>query len=437
MVIYFLGNCNLDAGYLRTATGNFEKAVEWDASLSDARNNLGVCYKSAGDLERAIATFEEVLIYKPKEEYALVNLAQCYEARADWEKALTYSQAALKINNTFLEALATAWFACERMGNTHNAERYREMFLVNGGAGETLDEWAGDLSAPPSVKTERKGNKLYDHAMAVRVVKMICEESAMEAYRLRLEIGKTDIFDSKVGGFPYWDPKKPYPRDSQGNLMSLLAQINFEGEALRDERLPDHGMLQFFIADSIPGAEGSVEMYGIDFDNPDDQKDFRVVYHEWLDRKVGEGEIREMGVPVIPNEGEWCPVLQEAKICPELFIDNVDLYTMDAYDYEKAAVKECLYEEWGEQGLVDYFSEDDGIFIGEELDTQSHKLLGYPNFCQDDPREDLSYYDTLLFQLVSGDCMMWGDGGIANFFINSKALREHIFSRIMYNWDCF
>lgn len=442
VVAYFLGNCNLEAGYLRAATENFEKTVEWDATLSDARNNLGVCYKSAGDLKRAIATFEEVLIYKPKEEYAFVNLAQCYEALADWEKALTYAQVALKLNNTFLEALATAWFACERMGNAHNAERYREMFLVNGGDEVTLQEWGGGFTASSAVEEDRKGRKTYDHAMAAKVVKWIQEESATEAYQVLLEAGETYLYDSKVGGLPYWDPAKAYPLDSHGNPLSLLAQINFEKEALHDKRLPDHGMLQFFIADAVSGTEGSIEMYGIDFEHPDAQKDFRVVYHEWLNRNVTEDDIRELGVHVMPNDGEWCPVLEEAEIRLEPFTDCVDLFSSDAYDYEKMAVKECLDEEWGEQGLLDYFSEEDNTYIMEELDTEGHKLLGRPNFCQDDPRgrlseDDMHYYDTLLFQLSSDDCLMWGDSGIANFFINSKALEEHNFSRILYNWDCF
>jgi len=31
---------------------------------------------------------------------------------------------------------------------------------------------------------------------------------------------------------------------------------------------------------------------------------------------------------------------------------------------------------------------------------------------------------------------MWGDAGVANFFINSADLINKDFSRVMYNWDC-
>ena len=211
---------------------------------------------------------------------------------------------------------------------------------------------------------------------------------------------------------------------------------------MRDSRLPDQGILQFFIADSTPETEGSIEMYGVDFEEPDVQKDFRVVYHEWINRQVEEGDILRMGVPVMPNEGEWCPVMQEARIHTESFVDTVSPFTTEFYDYEKAAVKECLDEEWGEKGLLDYFSEEDGEYILEELDTEGHKILGSPAFCQDDPRAGLPeesriYYDTLLLQLASDDFVMWGDSGIANFFINSKALAERDFKRVLYHWDCF
>lgn len=49
-------------------------------------------------------------------------------------------------------------------------------------------------------------------------------------------------------------------------------------------------------------------------------------------------------------------------------------------------------------------------------------------------------YDVLLFQLNSGgtcgDEIMWGDCGIANFFISAADLAACDFSRVMYTWDC-
>ena len=82
----------------------------------------------------------------------------------------------------------------------------------------------------------------------------------------------------------------------------------------------------------------------------------------------------------------------------------------------------------------------------EELSNERHWLTGYPYFTQTDPREyeeKYQYYDTLLFQMDSDygddkgeDYIMWGDAGVANFFINQKDLEKRDFSRILYNWDC-
>lgn len=74
--------------------------------------------------------------------------------------------------------------------------------------------------------------------------------------------------------------------------------------------------------------------------------------------------------------------------------------------------------------------------IYEAFSGFGSKLLGYPTFTQYDPRNN-NEYDTLLFQLDSdNDHMMWGDCGVANFFINSRKLKAHDFSDILYNWDC-
>ena len=33
--------------------------------------------------------------------------------------------------------------------------------------------------------------------------------------------------------------------------------------------------------------------------------------------------------------------------------------------------------------------------------------------------------------------IMWGDGGIGNFFIQEDKLKQLDFSSVLYNWDCF
>ena len=69
-------------------------------------------------------------------------------------------------------------------------------------------------------------------------------------------------------------------------------------------------------------------------------------------------------------------------------------------------------------------------------------MLGYPSFTQEDPRTEDSPFDTLLLQIDSmrGEennySILWGDCGVANFFIAQSDLENLDFSRVLYNWDC-
>ncbi|MEE1943747.1 DUF1963 domain-containing protein [Pedobacter sp. KR3-3] len=42
----------------------------------------------------------------------------------------------------------------------------------------------------------------------------------------------------------------------------------------------------------------------------------------------------------------------------------------------------------------------------------------------------------LLFQLDSDEHIMWGDTGVANFFIDPTDLANKDFSKVPYHWDC-
>ena len=77
--------------------------------------------------------------------------------------------------------------------------------------------------------------------------------------------------------------------------------------------------------------------------------------------------------------------------------------------------------------------------IGEKLFGAGHKIGGFPDFTQSDIRE-VGDYEILLLQIDSVGTekneIMWGDCGIANFFIREKDLKELNFDRAIYNWDC-
>jgi uncharacterized protein YwqG len=263
----------------------------------------------------------------------------------------------------------------------------------------------------------------------------------MTAYKLAIvKDSEPSIFDSKFGGVPYWDMSEKYPTDSQGDKMMLLAQINFSKAGLEDDYLPQQGMLQFFIS-----AEDNV--YGLDFDQPDSQNDFRVVFHNTINASVTKQQVLELDIPVATDEdNEYTPVFEEVAV--ELYKNTVYMGTeVINFDHIFAeALKELTGEDIGNKGAYEYLSEEDNNYLYYELCNIGHWVLGYPYFTQYDPRENVDeqtkdYYDTLLFQMdsemVDGkDYVLWGDCGVANFFINGEALKNKDFSKVMYNWDC-
>lgn len=266
------------------------------------------------------------------------------------------------------------------------------------------------------------------------IIRCVKERSAERAYRINAEKGaQVSLFDSKFGGLPYWPKNKEYPTDGYGEKLVLLAQINFDKAKLHDHRLPKHGILQFFISTD--------ELSGLDFDNPTSQKNFRVIYHAELDEKVTEETVRAMGVKASTDfdfRDSNLPFTDEYKLSFEEMTD----YMTEAVDAFDGLVEDIMQEQFGEELLEGsvwkHFNGTEFEYLTEGVDGTGwgHKMLGYPSFTQSDPRggED---YKVMLLQIDSQDDIMWGDCGIANFFINEKDLKKLDFSNVLYNWDCY
>ncbi|MDR6675772.1 YwqG family protein [Xanthomonas sp. 1678] len=263
-------------------------------------------------------------------------------------------------------------------------------------------------------------------------------EQALAPYRARLEatrkpvahlrlqpMAQDDRLASKVGGRPYWTADKPYPRDARGQPLALLAQVDLATmPPLRG--YPAQGMLQFFI--------GSDDFYGANFDGDMDlaalsaQRNFRVVY--W---PRPEAAARQVAVPLLSAD-----TLPFDPARPRAMHFSVGEETIGSSDvgFERAlgqpldAVAAAYAKTHGRpQDEV-----DDALY--ESLSRNGHKLGGYPEFTQQDPRTPQDA-QVLLLQLDSDEDMMWGDSGIANFFIDPADLQRGDFSRVAFHWDCY
>ncbi|MCH5204373.1 MAG: DUF1963 domain-containing protein [Oscillospiraceae bacterium] len=290
-----------------------------------------------------------------------------------------------------------------------------------------------------SVETQEKLDKL--------LAKVDEKIPPVGTVRLKPKRGTTDVFDSKLGGVPYFPKGMEYPtvREGcdEGKPLRLLAQLNL-GMLPKLEGFPKEGILQFFI---FPN-----DLYGADFDAPCVQNEFRVIYHESIVNDtaalLSEDEIpkNDDGDDLFPFEGEFLLVAEEARLVGASPVD---------FRFEKA-VAEAYNELFG--GDVAGMWDKDGKGI-RQVDGQLYDAIcscystdtrmgGFPFFTQEDPRrykDEFKGHTVMLFQSDSenggenggwDDEICWGDLGIANFFITPEALAKRDFSNVLYTWDC-
>ena len=271
-------------------------------------------------------------------------------------------------------------------------------------------------------------NKMTDHLPPV------------PAIRLTVEKGEPGLFDSKIGGTPYFPKAMEYPRgrvnEFKGQPLTLLAQLNFD-KLPHIPDFPTKGILQFFIAaDDLYGMSPE---YG---EGMTRQDNFRVIYHE----NIITDETQLLSRDEIPkysgDEECFLPFSGEYKLTAEEPV-NMPANMWD-YRFGDAFVK--AYNELSDEPVEDFWELDDDITdaLYDLIDFPDAVIGGYPVFTQDDPRmsEDVSDCDTLLFELDSvfdneqGIDIMWGDMGTGSFMIPRKNLKALDFSRVLYNYDC-
>ena len=296
-------------------------------------------------------------------------------------------------------------------------------------------------------------NKLLNDVDASMLWQAIKEATAQKTYALKINLNRVpSVFDSKVGGLPYWDLNVPIPRTSDGKKMALLAQLNM-ADYPDNDLLPKEGMLQFFI--------GASDVYGLNFDDQTLQEGFRVVFHEEIDRSFSSESIK--GEFILPHDSndDDLPIASEYALDVEQKVAYMfhDDYRFDGAiksaaqsiglrnrpEYATLTDKEFYRILW--DSLEPIFEENEESY---EFVMSGSRVLGYPFFTQSDPREvqgKYSGYDILLLQLDSEDrklsddsydwMVMWGDCGVGNFFIRKEDLLNKDFSHVLYNWDCF
>lgn len=271
---------------------------------------------------------------------------------------------------------------------------------------------------------------------ALRLPKVLApHRAALEAsvrpyVSLKGSRGRAQPWSSRLGGAPYRPQGSAWPLSrTSGRPLAFLAQLNF-AELPHLEGFPTQGIVQFFIADGDYCGAAFDRGHGIEALG--DDANYRVLYHPEVMRDPAGLDLAS--APYAPDpDGHGLPhdPAQEFMLRGTLTSGPV---TRDDRLFEHLVGQSLWVLLESEDGLE---IDDDELERYERLAGSGHKLGGYPDFRQKDPRT-LQHPHVQLLQLSSDDDLelMWGDSGIAHFFIQPDDLARADFSRVVYHWDC-
>ncbi|MCD0477340.1 DUF1963 domain-containing protein [Chryseobacterium sp. LC2016-29] len=214
------------------------------------------------------------------------------------------------------------------------------------------------------------------------------------------------IFESKFLGKPYLPKDMEYPKDKENKPMVLWAQINFADFPVL-EGYPNQGILQFFV---------SPEWFDMD--------DYKVVFHDNISEEF------KTDFSFLTEEAyEESPIYREHKLD---FSKEIEYGSSADFRFDMNFNNQDFWN--FQETLTDNEKEE----VNGIIDGTGHKIGGYAYFTQADVRDynQNLKQDLLLLQIDTDDEIMFGDSGVANFFINPEDLKNKKFEKAWFNWDC-
>lgn len=213
---------------------------------------------------------------------------------------------------------------------------------------------------------------------------------------------------SKFRGLPLLPPTTAYPRQQNGVPLLLLAQINL-AELPANGLLPAAGLLQFY----IPAQD-------------------------WYD--MDEAQVRYIGPEHLDAEFQ-----QDFSFLPADHYEESPIYCEHDLTFEATLEYGSLEDERFDMlfnGLSGYDYEEtlsvpEKEAFSELLAGTGHKIGGYASFTQGDPHAySKGAAEVQLLQIDIDEQIMFGDSGIAHFFITEEALKKREFGKAYFYWDC-
>lgn len=269
-----------------------------------------------------------------------------------------------------------------------------------------------------------------------KVIEKIKNDNTHECINIMLEeTNNLGITDSKFDGIPYIANDSDIPKDSNDMQLALLAQINCT-ELPENDLYPKVGLMQFWISRN--------KNFGLN-----NREDYRVKYiKETKDGITNEDVLNKYNLPNEDNDEEYSPFNKKNTSFALKFEKGMSSITSNDFQFEETALQTIqeLFPNEDVKDLYDDLERDILDVLFKAFNGVNHAIGAYPTFTQWDPRnpDEPNAYDITLLQVESqwsndsNDAqIMWGDSGVANFFINKEKLENLDFEDVLFNWDCF
>ncbi len=217
-----------------------------------------------------------------------------------------------------------------------------------------------------------------------------------------------DLKDSKFLGKPFFPKVKEYPKDKKGKPMIMIAQLNFE-QIPQIAPFPKNGVLQLFLS--------STDWY---------EEDSAIIYHSIED--LNKESINDFSF-ITKRDYDEIPIYKLHQLSFKKEIDNGGSEDTQ-FDY--------LFNEDNYWDFIENLNEEQEIQFAEYFNASGHKIGGYAEFTQSDPRDyDMNRREDIqILQIDVDKHIMFGDSGLGHVFINREDLIKKDFSNAYFYWDC-
>jgi len=217
--------------------------------------------------------------------------------------------------------------------------------------------------------------------------------------------------------------KKLYDDTKVDCVRLLPGEVSYEDKS---NHSPTSGMLQFFINDKY------------------DDGICKVIYHkqEDVNDAIKKDNIME-NVPkstLLFNKSDSFPIKGVHYLSPRIVPSAYNVYINEYSIDGKCKDVSNLFDQYLSNELGNDISREAKDYAYEEYarlntNVSGTRIGGWPYFTQSDSRD--KNHDIVLLEIDSEKDILWGDYGVANFFISQKNLINQKFDNVLFSWDCY